>query len=148
MSRRRARERVLQTLYQNEINPEGADRSVEGAAQSLRKEVGEDASSFFLRLVREVVRNRSLVDPIIQRYLKQDWTLSRLSHVDRSILRMAVYELLYEQEIPEGASVNEAVELAKTFSTEESARFINGVLGNMVKNLDEIRSLAAPVDGA
>ncbi len=86
------------------------------------------------------------LDPVIQGYLKQDWTLSRLSPVDRAILRMAVCELLYEEEIPEGVSLNEAVELAKTFSTEESARFINGVLGSMVKNLDEVRRLAVSGD--
>ncbi|EGK14334.1 transcription antitermination factor NusB [Kroppenstedtia eburnea] len=147
MSRRTVREKALQTLYQNEINPDGADRSMKKEARSLHDEAGEEASAFFLRLVRTVIRNMPRLDPVIQGYLKQDWTLSRLSPVDRSILRMAVCELLYEEEIPEGASLNEAVELAKTFSTEESARFINGVLGSMVKNLDEVRKSAVSGDG-
>ncbi|GGA39694.1 N utilization substance protein B [Kroppenstedtia guangzhouensis] len=146
MSRRLVREKALQTLYQNEINPDGADRSMKREARFLRDEDGEEASAFFLRLVRTVIRNMPRLDPVIQGYLKQDWTLSRLSPVDRAILRMAVCELLYEEEIPEGVSLNEAVELAKTFSTEESARFINGVLGSMVKNLDEVRRLAVSGD--
>ncbi|MFD1428074.1 transcription antitermination factor NusB [Kroppenstedtia sanguinis] len=141
-----AREKALQTLYQNELNPDGVERAMNKGARYLRAEAGGGASDFFLRLVQAVIQNMSRLDPVIQGYLKEDWTLSRLSLVDRSILRMAVCELLYETEIPEGASLNEAVELAKTFSTEESARFINGVLGSVVKNLDEVRRVAVPED--
>ncbi|PTX53928.1 NusB antitermination factor [Melghirimyces profundicolus] len=142
MSRRLVREKALQTLYQNELNPAGGDRSVEAAARSLQKETGEEEVSFFLRLTRGVLKEMPVLDPVIQRFLKKEWPLSRLSYIDRSILRLAVYELLFEDGIPEGATLNEAVELAKTFSSEDSARFINGVLGSMVKNMEEVRKLA------
>ncbi|SFS93131.1 transcription antitermination factor NusB [Marininema halotolerans] len=144
MSRRQAREQTLQTLYQLEMNPEAGERVVAENQERLAKgDVEKEDIAFFLGLTQGVRQHIETLDPIIQKYLKQDWTLSRLSLVDRTVLRMAVYEVLFEQDIPVGASLNEAVDLAKTFSTEESARFINGVLGNLTKNLDDIqRSLS------
>ncbi|SDW53755.1 NusB antitermination factor [Marininema mesophilum] len=140
MSRRLAREQTLQTLYQLEMNPEAGEKVVLENRSRLAKgnEDNEDLA-FFLRLTEGVRQHTELLDPIIQKYLKQDWTLSRLSLVDRTVLRMAVYEVLFEEEIPVGVSLNEAVDLAKTYSTEESARFINGILGNLTKNLDDIQ---------
>ncbi|SMO40159.1 transcription antitermination factor NusB [Melghirimyces algeriensis] len=146
MSRRLVREKALQVLYQCEINPLGKEASVERTIRSLEKDVQEESLSFFIRITDGVFKERDLIDSKIQQYLKEKWTIARLSYVDRSILRMAVYELLYEKEIPKGVTLNEAVELAKTYSAEESARFINGVLGNIARNLGEVEGNKSPVE--
>ncbi|MFC4078220.1 transcription antitermination factor NusB [Salinithrix halophila] len=140
MGRRQARERTLQALYQLEMNPGAGEQVFTEHKSRLEEDVErKEDLAFFHRLMEGVRKHRNRLDPIIQRFLKKDWTLSRLSLVDRMILRMAVYELLFEEEVPFGATLNEAVELAKTFSTEESARFINGVLGNILKNMEEVQ---------
>jgi N utilization substance protein B len=139
MSRRLAREKALQALYQSDLRGE----EEEGTIQGLAEEVPDRERPFFWRLVRGVWEKRRLVDPVIEEFLKKGWTLSRLAVVDRSILRMAVYELLFEPEIPYGVTLNEAVELAKTFGDEKSGRFINGVLGGIVERIDAIRERLA-----
>lgn len=139
MGRRLMREKTLQTLYQYELNEEARSHLIEGQAETLKKEADVDDQSFFRRLSQGVLQQGARMDPVIQQYLKKDWMLSRLSLVDRIILRMALYELVFESDIPTGVTLNEAVELTKIFSTEESAKFINGVLGNIVKDLDEIK---------
>lgn len=139
MGRRLMREKTLQTLYQYELNEEARSHLIKGQAETLKKEADEDDQSFFKRLSQGVLQQGVRMDPVIQQYLKKDWMLSRLSLVDRIILRMALYELVFESDIPTGVTLNEAVELTKIFSTEESAKFINGVLGNIVKDLDEIK---------
>lgn len=139
MSRRQVREKALQTLYQLELNPDAGRSTIDHTAHGLKKEVREEDVAFFLRLTQRGLEKPYQVDPIIQRYLKEDWTVPRLSIIDRSILRLAAFELLFEPDIPEGVTLNEAVELAKRFSTGESARYINGVLGTLVKDLDSIQ---------
>ncbi|MFO7289486.1 NusB antitermination factor [Planifilum fulgidum] len=138
MSRRVAREKALQALYQSDVRGEE-----EEGVQSLAEEVSERERPFFWRLVRGVWEKRQVIDPVIGQHLKKGWSLSRLAVVDRSILRMAVYELLFEPEIPYGVTLNEAVELAKTFGDENSGRFVNGVLGGVVKNIETIREQLA-----
>jgi len=79
------------------------------------------------------------IDRLLIRYLK-GWTMDRLSRVDRQILRLAVYEMLIRGDTPPKVAVNEAIELAKHFGTEESGRFVNGVLGRMLKEADSLRT--------
>lgn len=134
MSRRVAREKVLQALYQFDL----CGKEEEGI-RNLAEEVPEQERSFFWQMVRGTWEKRQSIDPVIERYLKKGWTLSRLAVVDRSIMRMAVYELLFEPAIPYGVTLNEAVELAKTFGDENSGRFVNGVLGSIVEDMDSIR---------
>ena len=134
MSRRVAREKVLQALYQFDL----CGKEEEGI-RNLAEEVPEQERSFFWQMVRGTWEKRQSIDPVIERYLKKGWTLARLAVVDRSIMRMAVYELLFEPEIPYGVTLNEAVELAKTFGDENSGRFVNGVVGSIVEDMDSIR---------
>jgi N utilization substance protein B len=77
-------------------------------------------------------------DRIFSDYLKK-WRLERLSKVDTQILRLALYELLFAEDVPQAAVMNEAVELAKRFGTEESGKFVNGVLGKVLLDLQQIR---------
>jgi N utilization substance protein B len=89
-------------------------------------------------LVEGTAEHRELIDRLLPNYLK-GWKLERLSRVDRQILRLAVYELLIVQEVPPRVVVNEAIELAKHFGTEESGKFVNGVLGKMIQELDKLK---------
>jgi N utilization substance protein B len=142
MSRRLARELTIQTLYQQDLYPSAEPLILEEMADPLT----EMDRKFHERLLEGVNRHIQTIDQYIQRYIKKGWTIERLATVDRAILRLAVYELLYEPETPTGVVLNEAVELAKTYSGETSSKFINGVLGSLVKDLDEIRSSLSSED--
>lgn len=92
--------------------------------------------AFARDLVEGVVRQRERIDAVIEKYAR-DWTLERMANVDRNVLRLAICELLFMPDIPPSVTVDEAVELAKKYSTAESGRFVNGILGNLIRNLDE-----------
>ena len=92
-------------------------------------------------LVMGFAEHRLRLDEVIAKYAR-GWTLSRMANVDRNILRLAVYELLFCPEVPAGVVVDEAVELAKKYSTGESGRFVNGILGQLARHLDEERGTA------
>ena len=94
----------------------------------------DDVEEFSNQIVEGVIRNRSEIDRLIELH-STHWKLSRMAYVDRNILRMAVYELLYCHDIPHSVTLNEAIEVAKKFGTEESGAFINGVLDNIAKEL-------------
>jgi transcription antitermination protein NusB len=134
MSRRTAREVALQALYEMDFHP-GAEQQI---VHQHGAEVKAEDDAFYHRMIAGVRGHQTTIDPVIQRFLKEGWTLARISSVDRAILRIAVYELLFEQTTPQGAIVNEAVALAKIFSSAESGRFVNGVLGEMLRQWDEI----------
>jgi N utilization substance protein B len=138
MLRRNAREHAVQALFASEFHPEDVKRVIEEQGDRLKGELRE----FYGRLTRGVLDRSSIIDSVITRFLKKGWTLERISAVDRAVLRLAVYELLYERETPPAVVVNEAVELAKAFSDDESGRFVNGLLGSAVPRLEELRAEA------
>jgi len=133
MSRRLARETAIQALYECEFHPENE----EGVIRVRSEKLEEEDREFYFGLSRGVQTKRSELDQLIRKYLKKGWSLERLSTVDRAILRLGAYELLHHSDIPPAVVLNEAVELAKAFSGEESSRFINGVLGSLVQDLKE-----------
>ena len=94
-----------------------------------------DTIDFARELVLGAATHRGHIDEVIESYAR-GWTLERMANVDRNILRLAMFELLYLPDIPPSVTVNEAVELAKKYSTAESGRFVNGILGNVVRNLE------------
>ena len=131
--RRRAREIALQFLYQydsqRETRLEDSDIKQQINLFWLAKDasVNEDVKDFATVLITGSCENMEGIDQIIKRYSK-NWRLSRMPTIDRNILRMAIYELAYLRNIPPPVTINEAVELAKKFGTEESGSFINGIL--------------------
>lgn len=131
MSRRDAREKVVQALYQLEFHPSGYE-----FANDWLQDLNEQDRQFYNELITGVNAQREMLDQHIRPSLR-GWTLERLSAIDRAILRLAVYELSEREDIPANVTLNEAVELAKRFSTEESARYINGVLSQVRRNLDQ-----------
>ncbi len=118
-SRREARERALGLLYEAETKDESGPTVL--AAQPV--EVEEHASD----LVRGVSAHRAELDAVIGRHAR-GWTVARMPAIDRTVLRMAAYELLHRPDVPRNVVINEAVELAKRYSTDDSGRFVNGLL--------------------
>ncbi|MGH9281746.1 MAG: transcription antitermination factor NusB [Acidimicrobiales bacterium] len=118
-SRRESRERALSLLYEAEVK--------DLAPADLLAELPLRAEPFVADLVRGVGTHRERIDELIGRFAI-DWTLERMPAIDRNLLRLAVYELLERPDVPLGAVISEAVELAKRYSTDESGRFVNGVL--------------------
>ena len=126
MTRRYARELALQTLYSVEV---GKNDPAEALEQALEAPSAADQRAFVRDLVLGTLEHAEQSDAVIAPLL-QGWTLERLPTLDRLLLRMSVYELRFCTDTPRAVVINEAVELAKKFSTEDSGRFVNGVLAN------------------
>ncbi len=132
MGMRRMREAVLQTLYQHEFSKdedisELYDYSIEFV--KLRP----DLIQLGRKYVKELVKAEKEIDALINEFLL-NWRLERLSIVDRNILRMGTYELLYADNIPIQVTLNEMVEIAKRYGTENSGKFVNGILDRIAKS--------------
>lgn len=131
MVKREARERALVALYQMDvINAEPKEALMDRYENDDVKPI-----PLSIELVQGVKGNLEFVDEIIKKHSKE-WDINRFSNIDRNILRMAIYEIHFMEKIPYKVSINEAVELAKTFSTEEAYKFINGILAQVVKELE------------
>jgi N utilization substance protein B len=142
--RRDSRELVLQFLYQTDVS----SRYTEPRNQALKKfweiqEINKQAKAFAEELICGVLDHQEAVDTKIKAYSK-NWDFHRIAIVDRNILRLAVYELLFRDDIPPVVSINEAIELAKKFSTDDSGRFVNGILDRV--KLDINRPLRSAID--
>lgn len=132
MSRRTARKHIFNLIFQSEFNKE-VETSEIMETYSAEYEDYEDGDVDFIRQEYEgIVYNIEDIDSIINKSAR-GWSVPRLSKVDLAILRLAVYEIEYS-DIPDKVAVNEAIELAKEFGQDKSPSFINGVLGNVVRN--------------
>ena len=131
--RRKAREVALQFLYQLDLGND-ADPTPHESEFWTRHRLDADAQAFARHLVHGIKTNQEKIDHLIGR-CAEHWDLDRMSVVDRNILRMAVFELLWQPNVPPKVAINEAIEIAKKFGTQESSRFINGVLDRVHKEL-------------
>lgn len=136
-NRRKARELAIQILFNMEFNPGDPDEICDLVCKNFSP--SRSIRVFSRKLVCGVRENIEHLDSIIRRSSK-NWRLERMSVVDRSILRLASYEILFMEDIPHKVSIDEAVELGKKFGTEESGAFINGVLDNILKNITFTKS--------
>ncbi|GIP52001.1 MULTISPECIES: transcription antitermination factor NusB [Paenibacillus] len=149
MKRRLAREIAVQSLYHMEMNEVEAEEAVtmllaEAAGENegeveVTDLTGAKAKDFILELVNGTWSRKEAIDGLLSDYLK-GWQISRLSKVDRQVLRQAVYEMIFRDDVPGKVAVNEAIELAKHFGTTESGKFVNGVLGKMIQDLDQLKA--------
>jgi N utilization substance protein B len=131
-TRREAREMVLRMLFQIDIGNQPVDEVV---ASSLDQSVLEGPNREFAeQIVRGTLANLRAIDDQLRR-LTQDWALDRQAAVDRNILRLTAYEILYCPTTPVAAVINEAIEMAKKYSTADSGRFVNGVLGALARGV-------------
>ncbi len=127
--RRRARAVVLQTLY--ELDFTNHELHTAFKARLEERPLPESAETFAWSLVRGVQTYRTYLDNVVGE-LAPEWPIEQIAAVDRNVLRIAIFELLFSPEIPPKVAINEAVELAKMFGAESSPRFVNGVLGSLV----------------
>ena len=123
--RRRSREFALQVLYQLEITKQGALQAMVQLRENFSPEEGED--EFAKRIVLGVMEHRQEIDRLIKER-SENWRLDRMTIIDRNILRIAIFELLYCGDIPPKVTLNEAIDLGKRYGSEESGSFINGIL--------------------
>lgn len=133
--RSRARRQALQVLYQREITGDTAGRIF--ASHSYSLEDGEP-DPYCRELAEGVEEHLTEIDDTIGG-VSENWSVSRMPFVDRNILRIAAYELLYEPDVPASVAINEAVELAKVYGGEDSSKFVNGVLGRIAEHTAEAR---------
>ena len=146
--RHQARKRAVDLLFEAEAR--GLTPAEVADARTALAEANPDVSAlnpYTVTVARGVTAHTAHVDELITSHL-QGWTLERLPAVDRAILRVAVWELLHAEDVPEPVAVDEAVELAKELSTDESPGFVNGVLGQVMLVTPQIRAAAAAVRGA
>lgn len=130
--RRVIREKVLQVLYAHEISRDPVDTVIETILQDLKKD--ETTFEFAKALIRKVAQTETELDAIIRKRVA-NWEFNRLAVIDRVILRMCICELIYFEDIPPKVSINEAIEIARRYSTEKSDKFVNGVLDSVLDDL-------------
>ena len=129
--RRLSREMGLKALFQVDLVKANIEETLKYTFEN--GEFSDEVKEFTLLLVKGVMSNLSEIDKAINNYTN-NWSLERITNIDRNILRMAIYEILYLKNIPKSVSINEAVELAKKYGTKSSFSFVNGVLGKIDKN--------------
>lgn len=131
MSRKRARIGAMQALFSMDVNDDFSTDKLDLFMGN--HEFQGDEVDYIKRTVPDILDKLDLVDETIEKNLK-GWTMARLAKVDRQILRIAVYEFLYKDDIPEEVSINEAVEIARLYSSDEAPKFINGILGTIYRS--------------
>lgn len=138
-SRHLARSIAMQTLYEWDFQHDHEDR-IDAIAKKNIEEFGPglEETAFVKQLVQGVMAHQKEIDLIIEK-AAPEWPISQIAAVDRSVLRIGLYELLYENrdEVPPKVAINEAIELAKSFGGESSGRFVNGVLGTVYREIGE-----------
>ncbi|RIJ63979.1 MULTISPECIES: transcription antitermination factor NusB [unclassified Rummeliibacillus] len=120
MKRREAREKALQTLFQLE----NTELTIQEAMEHVME---ERTDAFYEKLVSGTVQHQSEIDTALAEKL-ENWSFDRIAKIERTILRLAAYELMYTPETPKSVVLNEAIELSKTFGDDKSSKFVNGVL--------------------
>jgi N utilization substance protein B len=132
ITRRRAREKAVILLYQMDLLEKNPEEIVENDQL-----VGKKFDEFSLKLINGVKDNMKEIDSIIRETV-QNWSLDRIAVIDRNILRVAIYEMIYEDDIPLKVSVDEAIEIAKTLGQKpDTPKFINGVLGKFLNKISD-----------
>lgn len=133
MSRTSAREIAMKLIYSRLLGGGGTPESV-AADLCMDEPPGDEDTRYVEEILAGVDESRERLDELIAQYAI-GWSNERIARVDLCILRMAIYEMLYREDVPTGAAIDEAVELAKRYGGERSYAFVNGILGSVAKNL-------------
>jgi N utilization substance protein B len=131
--RRETREWIIQFLFQLDFNPEPVDIALHDFWEE--KDPSESEKTYAEEIIKGVVQHKQELDDRLSRYAKR-WDSERMGAVDRTVMRIALFEMLYREDIPPVVSINEAVHFAKDFSSFQSGRFVNGVLDRIRQDLD------------
>jgi N utilization substance protein B len=138
-NRHLSRSIAMQSLYEWDFNGRDAGKLDDIIKKNIQEfGPGLDDTTFVEGLVRNTIKNQDKIDPLIEK-CAPEWPLEQVTIVDRNILRLGIYELLFGnyEEVPPKVAINEAIELAKSFGGESSGRFVNGVLGTIYRELGE-----------
>lgn len=127
-SRRKSRELALQALFDMDMSQNNSEERIELFCQNFTP--SNKALPFFQGLILGVKKNKKEIDSLIEKF-SSNWKISRISCVDRNVMRIAVYEMLYCEDIPSKVSINEAIEIGKKYGAEDSGAFINGILDSV-----------------
>ncbi len=133
-NRRKSRELAMQALFYIDMSRNDSEKLLDRFCKNFNP--SSETLPFFLKLVKGVIHFRAEVDAIIERF-SSNWKLNRMPAVDRNVMRIAVYELLFCPDIPYKVSLNEAIDIGKKFGTEESGAFINGILDSIRMALEK-----------
>jgi N utilization substance protein B len=128
-ARSKARKRAVDVLYESEVRDVAAVTTLAERVALAEPPVND----YTVELVEGVAEHRARIDAILADYA-DGWTVARMPDVDRAVLRLGVYEVLWRDDVPDAVAIDEAVELAKSLSTDDSPKFVNGVLGRVSKD--------------
>ncbi|MFZ4507291.1 MAG: transcription antitermination factor NusB [Fimbriimonas sp.] len=134
VSRRKSRVVALTALYEVDLGGSTPEAAFEAAAEEFS--IGGELAVYAERLVSGVVANRKRIDGELSALITE-YDFSRVAAVDRNVMRIGAYELMFEPAVPPAVTINEAIEIAKRFSTGESGRFVNGVLGRLLRDTEK-----------
>ncbi len=137
--RRKARESTLQILFQLEFDDSDQDKVIDSFWRN--KKTSKEIVEYTRYLVAGIISHRERIDRLIQS-VSANWRLDRMAIVDRNVLRIAVFELLYEESVAPAIVINEAIEVAKKYSSEEAATFVNGILDAARKKIEGMKKFS------
>ena len=132
MSRKKSREKAMEILFGMTISKDSVEEAIETFKDNIEGDINDADLEYITNILHGVEKNKVELDSILSGYL-QNWKLERISKVNLAILRIAVYEIEYVDDVPGKVAVNEALEIAKIYSDEKSVSFINGVLDKILK---------------
>ncbi|WP_122817297.1 transcription antitermination factor NusB [Nocardioides pantholopis] len=132
-ARSKARKRALDVLYASDMRGESPNEALNRAIA----DGDAPTNAYTVTLVRGVVEHQQRIDELLRSH-SEGWTLERMPAVDRNVLRLGVYELLYADDVPDGVAVSEAMALVRELSTDESPQFVNGILGTLMRTKDDL----------
>lgn len=133
MTRKEARNQAFVLIFEKGINNDSVEDVIEAAREC--RDFLEDEDGYTLNVFKGVFENLEEIDAVITENLTSGWSIGRISKVSLAVLRLAIYEIKFMDDIPNAVSVDEAVELCKTYSVQDDAAFVNGVLGTVVRSI-------------
>lgn len=136
MGRKQAREGTMKLIYQMEVNRDFTQEAIDNYLMNFTFDKQEE--DYILDMTGKIKNNLQVIDEHIEKHI-EGWGISRLAKVDLAVLRIAICEVLYREDIPIQVSINEAIEIVKKYSLEDSFKFVNGVLGGFVRSLDNTK---------
>ncbi len=134
MGRKQAREGAMKLLYQMDLNDDFSDEGMKVFLENFTFDEKEE--KYIVESINSIKDNLEDIDSHIKKNL-ESWSIHRLAKVDLAVLRISIYEILYRDDIPTEVSINEAIEIVKKYSNNDSFKFVNGVLGGFVKSIKE-----------
>ncbi|MCX7951176.1 MAG: transcription antitermination factor NusB [Clostridiales bacterium] len=134
MSRKAARELVMKMIFQMDLSNSTSQEIITMIEEENEIKDLEEQKEYIFDCIKGVETNKSKIDEYIEKYSK-GWKINRIAKVDLAIMRLAIYEMLNREDVPNAVAIDEAIELAKRYGGDNSPAFINGILGNIIKEI-------------